>query len=137
MGLDCTHGAFSGAYSSFNRFRKALARAAGGAWPPHAPGALFEGKPLGADDWCWDDEVVPPEHHAGLLAIMEHSDCDGDLSPDQCRAVSGFLRWAAPRMEAPTNGHLERAGSTMGDVAIRFADGCDRAAAAGEPLEFR
>ena len=136
MGLDCSHGAFHGAYSSFNRFRKALAEACGGSSPPHAPGAMFDGQLIGPDDWFWDDEVVPVEHHAGLLAIMEHSDCEGELTPDQCAAVSGFLRWAAPRMTTEASGHLLRAGHTMGDVALRFADGCDRAVAAGESLTF-
>lgn len=136
MGLDCSHGAFNGAYSSFNRFRMALAAAAGGSWPPHAPGASYNGRPLGAGEWCWDEQAVPPEFHAGLVAIMEHSDCDGSLSPNECAEVARFLRWAAGRMAGRTTGHLALTGTTMADVAIRFAEGCERAAAANEDLIF-
>lgn len=35
MGLDVTHGAFSGAYSAFNNLRRFLLRSIGGSWPPH------------------------------------------------------------------------------------------------------
>jgi len=137
MGLDCSHGAFNGAYSAFNRFRRAICAAIGGSWPPHDPAWRNPtGGTPGDDEWYYDDDAVPAEHMAGMLAIMEHSDCGGELTPEQCRNVSGFLRWAAPRMTGETGGHLIRAGLAMGDVAIRFAAGCDLAAAAGESLTF-
>ncbi|CAF1833337.1 hypothetical protein NRS6148_02336 [Bacillus subtilis] len=35
MGLYVTHGAFDGAYSSFNNLRRFLLKSIGGSWPPH------------------------------------------------------------------------------------------------------
>ncbi len=35
MGLRCSHDAFHGAYSAFNRFRQFIAAAIGGSHPPH------------------------------------------------------------------------------------------------------
>jgi hypothetical protein len=139
MGLDCTHGAFNGAYSSFNQFRKALAAACGGSWPPHDPDWRDPDDP-GADvdprAWYWREEVVPADLIDGMNAIMDHSDCDGELTTGECVEVAKFMRWAAPRMLDPALGHLSRAGLTIGDVALRFADGCDLAVKSNEPLGF-
>ena len=139
MGLDASHGAFDGAYGAFDRFRRAVAVACGGVWPPHPPGDVFEGVSL--DDhpntWGYSDDEVPAEHVAGLTAFLGHSDCDGELTPDECRAVSAFLRWVAPRLVSATSGHLLAVGPNMAAVALRFADGCDRAADADDPLVFQ
>jgi hypothetical protein len=106
MGLNCSHGAFDGAYSAFNRLRKYVAAACGGSWPPHGSGSEdADGKfvwtphpnPEYCDDkvWYYEPEVVPEEVRKGMLLFLGHSDCDGELSPDQCREVSKFLCWVA------------------------------------------
>lgn len=136
MGLDVSHDCFSGAYSAFNRFRQSVARACGGSFPPHEPGATDEdGTPFDQSQWYYQKSVVPEEYRAGMTLFLGHSDCDGTFTPAEAEAVAGFLEWFAPRMTEDATGHLGRFGF-MSDVAWHFADGCRRAAAAGETVEF-
>lgn len=114
MGLDCTHGAWSGPYSAFNRWRRKVAAACGGSFP----GRNF-----------YDPAVVPEAHREGAALFLGHSDCEGILAPAECRKVAAFLRWVAPRV--PEQGRPDR------DFALQFAAGCERAAAAGEDLLFQ
>lgn len=138
MGLNCSHGAWDGPYSKFNRFRQYVGKACGGSFPPHDAEFVERyraetGEEPDARDVIWDDEVIPADLLRGGKTFLEHSDCDGEISPADCIHVARFLRWAAPLMPA--------AGSARGPDdpqawAERFASGCDRAAMAGEPLTF-
>ena len=94
MGLDTTHGAFHGSYSSFNRFRQAVAKAVGGSFPPHEKG-LFDddGKPLDESQWYIDDSYSATTH-PGLRAFLSHSDCDGEFTPKECTRVADELERA-------------------------------------------
>ena len=85
MGLDCSHGAFRGAYSAFNRLRQAVAKAAGGSYPPHEKGS-------GLDDrrWYVGDEYNK-ESFPGLWEFLGHSDCDGEIDPEMCKLVARDL----------------------------------------------
>lgn len=121
MGLDVSHDAWNGAYSRFNRFRATIAASCGGVW--------FPGGPFSNDKWSYfSAEKVPTEHHAGMAVFMEHSDCDGEISPADCVRVAAWLRWVAPS--------LPREPEDMASWAERFAAGCEAAAAAGEALGF-
>lgn len=68
-------------------------------------------------DTVTDDELVP---------LLNHSDCDGVLTAEQCKLV-------APRL-------LEIVGHWKDDYdkenALMLVDGMWRAAKAGEPLQF-
>jgi len=129
MGLDISHDAFHGAYSAFNRFRKALARAMGGSFPPHD---LFE-----HDDnrWYWG-HGYSAETHPGLTIFFCHSDCDGEMTPEECALV---IRDLAPLVEKlPAyggGGHIESAGGYRA-VGEQFLRGCQAAIDANENLEF-
>ena len=79
MGLDVSHDAFSGAYSSFNRFRQAIAKAMGGSYPPHEKETDDDGKPLDRDMWYWGSGFSRATH-PGLYCLLSHSDCDGEIS---------------------------------------------------------
>lgn len=140
MGLDTTHDCFHGAYSAFNRLRKAVARACGGSFPPHLPdydAAFLAREPCpDRDMWYFEDEVVPPEHLDGMRAFLGHSDCDGILTPTDAALVEAFLRWASPLVETGGGGHIARGGGARA-MAEQFAAGCEVAVAAGEPVEFR
>lgn len=131
MGLDCSHDAFSGAYSAFNRFRKTVAKAAGGgSISPH------DDKSLDDNMWYWG-KGYNRETHPGLYEFFMHSDCDGDISPEMCVRVADELEALLPKIDqfGFGGGHIDRDGG-FGAVTRRFIAGCRAAAAAGEALEF-
>lgn len=123
MGIDFTHTSAQWSYTGFGAFRRAL--------------ALFEGfelddmKGFGGDrDW---DTVT-----TDLVPLLNHSDCDGELTPDECRRVAPRLRqvvdelWPAARAvwEVDPNAYINR------QSGLGLADGMDAAAAADESLQF-
>lgn len=147
MGLDCSHDAFHGAYSAFNSFRQAVAWAVGGSFPPHwkrnADGSLPERQPgqlleriEGYDDGYiyWPDELA--EKSPGVMLFLQHSDCDGEFTPDECAIVANDLEPLLDKMTWESHGHIARDGGYRA-VLQRFIDGCRAAHAAGEPLLFR
>ena len=136
MGLDCSHGAFNGAYSAFNRFRKAIATAMGGSFPPHDRESDDEGTPLHRGMWYWGNGYSR-ETHPGLFALLAHSDCDGEISPEDCGKIVEELEALLPAIEALGNGsgHIERDGG-YGMITHRFISGCLEAFEANEPLVF-
>jgi len=131
MGLDCSHDAFHGAYSAFNRFRQIIAKVMGGSFPPH------EDPELEANAWYWEGDDYSKETHPGLYAFMMHSDCDGDMSPRICKCVADEMEVLLPEIEkhGMGGGHIEAAGGYKA-VAERFIAGCRAAHEANEPLEF-
>lgn len=150
MGLDCSHDAFHGAYSAFNRLRQAVCYAMGGSFPPHFklnPDGTFmynaEGtmhivdKTIPEDIWQCSDKYTE-ESHPGLYEFMTHSDCDGEISPDMCIKVADELEALLPKVAAlkiEATGHIEHQGGYV-EVLKRFIEGCRCAAKRYEPLEF-
>lgn len=131
MGLDCSHDAFYGAYSAFNRFRQIIAKVMGGSFPPH------EDKSLDPNAWYWESDDYSKETHPGLYEFMTHSDCDGEISPEMCKCVADEMEALLPEIKKHGigAGHIERAGGYR-SVAERFIAGCRAAHEANEPLEF-
>lgn len=139
MGLDCSHDAFNGAYSAFNRFRKFIVAATGGSYPPHGPGFALSNDEyrLGTSN---DPNDYSEESWPGLYELLGHSDCDGEISPEMCTKVADDLERLMPAFEEherrsePAGGHLQ----TIGYVGAirRFIAGCRLAAANNEPLTF-
>lgn len=136
MGLDVSHDAFSGAYSSFNRFRQAVAKAMGGSFPPHEKDVHEDGTKLEPEMWYWG-EGYTQSTHPGLSVFLGHSDCDGEIAPADCIKVASELEALLPQLDAMGigAGHIERGGG-YGAVARRFIAGCKDAAESGEPLVF-
>ncbi len=131
MGLNVSHDAWEGAYSAFNRFRREIAAAMGGSWPPH------DDKTLDPNCWYWGDGYNE-QTHPGLMELLAHSDCDGEISPEICAKVADDLEALLPFIESRTLeafGHIARGGGYV-KCTQRFIDGCRAAAAAGEPLKF-
>ena len=122
MGLDVSHDAWSGAYSAFHRFRCRLAEAAG--LPP-----LDSMQGFAADGTPWTD--CP----SVLKVLLHHSDCDGVIEVEHLIPLADELERLAPLMGESGDGHIGRNGG-FSACALRFANGCRLAAAAGEPLEF-
>ncbi len=131
MGLDVSHDAFHGAYSSFNRLRGAVAKAAGGSFPPHDDLSLDQSQ------WYWEGDIYSHTSHPGLSEFLMHSDCDGQIEPELLNDVAHDLEMLLPAVTLMGigAGHIERDGG-YGAVLERFITGCKAAAAAQEPLEF-
>ena len=125
MGLDISHGAFSASCGAFDRFRRAVAEAIGGSWPEHH-----------GEEWFWGDGYSE-QSHPGLFAFLSHSDCEGEISPQECGRLADELEALLPRLDALGDGagHIARDGG-YGDVCRQFIAGCRLAAERGEPLEF-
>lgn len=149
MGLDCSHNAFSGAYSAFNRLRQFVCAATGGSFPPHwmyGPDGEILHDPDGAtryhtqipSDRFQCGEGYTRDEWPGLFEFLTHSDCDGEISPTWCTKVANDLEKLMPQFEAmrwESSGHLARDGGYV-SVIRQFIAGCRDAAEAGEPLTF-
>lgn len=113
MGLYCSHGAWSGAYSRFNRFRVAVGKACGVRYPES-----------GEDDMIYFPEDFK-DNYPGLYAFFCHSDCDGVIDSKTCALLGREL--------------LELTHVVSMDWRVdvdRFALGCLKASKRNEPLEF-
>lgn len=146
MGLDTSHGAWHGAYSAFMRWRQEVARVAG------IPLELMEA--FYSDDMnqiklaeyagpnaaalievlkrnCpikWSSLKSDPLH-----ALLHHSDCDGDISPEDCAKIADRLEELLPQFPSGDGGgHI----GNWRDKTKTFIEGCRAAAAANEPLDF-
>ncbi len=113
MGLDTSHNAWHGSYRSFHAFRKQLAT--------HLGFNLEEMAGFGGEKPFSGD-------HVNIL--LSHSDCDGDISPEDCGKLAARLREileTIPKDDDPWSlySHTEQ-----------FAKGCELAAKRNEILDF-
>lgn len=117
MGLDTTHDAWHGPYSSFHRWRTALCAAAG--W-----GKLDERVGFGGET-PWD--LTDP-----LTKLLHHSDCEGSIAAEDCAAIADRLKELLPALSD------EESSLWFSDAekARRFIKGLRKAARAGEDVEF-
>lgn len=143
MGLDTTHDCWHGAYSAFNRWRHAVAEAAGYRVVPPTPEERATGRIL-CDcvdiDWSiYRDENYQGEWSDGpfiddpLLHLIVHSDCDGVIHPKHGRALAARLEGLLPLLdEGKSGGHIW----SMREVTERFIRGLRKATDADEDVEF-
>ncbi len=133
MGLDTSHDAWHGAYSAFNRWRNYLARAAGYELL-HDAGYEYPA----FINW---DEITPqniegvwlttPEEP--LLVIFAHSDCEGQIYPDQAGPLADRLEELLPKLTATEDGgHI----GSVAKVTERFINGLRAAVKDNEPVVF-
>jgi hypothetical protein len=124
VGIDFSHTDAHWSYISFSRFRSAL--------------ATFEGIDLEAmkgfrsDGDSWDTVTTP------LKALLDHSDCDGDLSPEDCASIAPRLREAIDKIWPAATSTWEQnpQASLHRSNGLLLAEGMESAAKAREPLEF-
>lgn len=149
MGLTCSHDAFDGAYSAFNRLRQFICYTLGVisgercSFPPHFK---YEGEGLFIQEPDLDPNkfYVPDlldRRRPGLWEFLSHSDCDGEISPELCIRVAEDLEWLLPTVQIMKGnlietGHIGRDGG-YAEVIKKFAKGCRLAAKNNEPLLFR
>lgn len=117
MGLDTTHDAWHGPYSSFNQFRKWLAAKIGI--------ELYDY--IGYGDNATKD-LKSIEHD--IQPLLDHSDCDGELTPEECKRISAGLKQIIDAIPDE-----ERKG-WLYESALRFRKGCIKAHNAKQIIEF-
>ncbi len=143
MGLDTTHGCWSGPCSSFNDWRRAVARCAGidlermqGYATTETKAAVKRYLDQGAQpdfihDYAelmgrlqipWDGVSDPLKH------LLHHSDCDGSIALEHCAPIADRLQKILPLM-LDGDGYLR-------DRTRQFIDGLRTAVDAGEDVEF-
>ena len=122
MGLDFSHGDAHWAYSGFGRFRERLAATVG------IPLLRMRGFCKYGDgegiEWPVSDEP--------LLILLHHSDCDGELTPDECRKIARRLRDVVEFW----NDVMHPGQDYDRANALKLADGMDSAAKENLPLKF-
>jgi hypothetical protein len=116
MGLDTTHNAWHGAYSSFHSWRVEVAKQAG--FPPLEMMAGFGGIR------SWDDYLDHP-----LYELLSHSDCDGDIKWETCKIVADGLSEILDKMP-------DEYGYSLRKKTKQFIDGLMLAYNSKENLEF-
>ena len=121
MGLDTTHNAWHGPYSSFMRFREQLAQQIGFNIREMEGFSAKDGTP-GNNKW----ENLPADD---LHILLNHSDCDGEISPSDCAKIAVRLEQVAKEVE-------NNADNEFISDCLQFAKGCRAAHEANEPLIF-
>lgn len=146
MGLDCSHDAWHGAYSAFMRWRCEIARIAGiplelmeGFYTPDMNTMKLAGfagenaRPVMdlLNRNCpiaWSALKPDPLH-----TLLNHSDCEGDISSEDCAKIADRLQEILPAFpKGDAGGHI----GNWRDKTAQFIAGCRAAAAANEPLNF-
>lgn len=123
MGLDFTHNRPDGhhcpqwSYTGFNAFRRRLAE--------EEEFDLDSMDGFGGDVG-WDDVITD------LKPLLNHSDCDGDISPEDCATVTKRLREVV--MAWPWDGKLSTAHDQR--AALALATCMEICATNGERLVF-
>ena len=127
MGLDTSHNCWHGPYSAFNRFRHAIAEAAG------IPLDSMEGyEPMFPTPEEKNKEAIPWDQYENdpICILLNHSDCEGEIESKDCLALAVRLEEIAPKL---IQGGLFDNYQLM---ALRFAKGLRDAAEAGEDVDF-
>ena len=149
MGLDISHGTWSGAYSGFHRWRKIIAEVAGlpplelmegfyeelsSLLPTLYPGIVGEysnglkelDKRLPIK---WDCLKSSPLHE-----LLNHSDCDGQIEWKNCKPIAEELSKLLDKLPgSPIEDHRD----CWMELTQKFINGLMRAYNAKENLEFR
>lgn len=113
MGLDFSHCNANWSYSGFDDFRHKIAN--------EIKMNLDEMEGFGGERKFSDfnDDIVP---------LIDHLDCDGELSPDQCRKIAPRLR---ELVKDWSNNDYDKV------AALDLAEGMELAAKKSEHLQFR
>ncbi|WP_298067418.1 hypothetical protein [uncultured Acinetobacter sp.] len=118
MGLDTTHNCWNGSYGSFNRFRYSLAAQIG----------VNLDEYIGYGDNGFKN-LTSINHD--LMPLFDHSDCDGDLSVEDCKRIANGLNSVLENF----NDKIEVDGDFK-EKMIQFRDGCLDAFSKNEKVLF-
>lgn len=112
MGLDFSHCNARWAYSGFMRFRRKLANEIG------MDLSKMEG---------FDGDIPFSNYKDDIIPLLDHSDCDGELTVEECKKVAPRLRELVSTWEDTDRDKK---------IALELADGMDYALERDEPLRF-
>lgn len=113
MGIDFNYGNAQWSYGGFSRFREKLAK--------EIKLNLNEMKGFGGDkDW-------PSVNEEPIVHLLNHSDCDGYLTPDQCKQI-------IPRLKELVKDWYEE--DFDKGRALLLAEGMEEAVTENQNLEF-
>ena len=121
MGLDTTHDAWHGPYSSFNDWRYWIAK--------QIDINLDDYKGYAARGGSGTKDLNTIDHP--LMPLFNHSDCDGELTPDECRQIAKGLKEILSKIEK------DNTPVSNWQLTYNFMKGCIKAANANENIEFR
>jgi len=135
MGLDTSHGCWSGPYSAFHRWRRRIAEVAGLGDLDHYEG--FQGT-LG--ERALNTETKRFEESHPLTPLLSHSDCDGKIDSKDCTGIADALEALLPVLEGfakhEQDARVRIANEWYVSKTKEFAEGLREAATAGEDVEF-
>ncbi len=131
MGLDTSHNAWHGPYSSFMRFRELLAKQIGFNLREMEGFSDTTHTIHGTKKWA----DLPADD---LHILLDHSDCDGEISASDCLKIAVRLEEVAQYAQEtmPNNSEGAEQQSELIEDCLRFAKGCRAAHQANEPLTF-
>lgn len=137
MGLDTSHGCWSGPYSAFHRWRRRIAEIAGLGDLNHYEG--FEFSFLAGDHAEPLERKKFDESHP-LTPLLSHSDCDGEIASKDCTGIADALEALLPVLEGfakhEQDARVRIANEWYVSKTKEFVEGLREAAAAGEAVEF-
>lgn len=126
MGLDTSHNCWHGPYSSFNEFRLALAKCIGI--------DIEEYRGYGNPSATKDLKSI--DH--GIRPLLDHSDCDGELSPEEAKMIADGLQDILNRIEKDSPDEIDRKYGVWKFInrIEKFRDGCILAWENNEIIDF-
>jgi hypothetical protein len=120
MGLDTTHNCFHGSYGTFNKFRYELAKQIG----------------INLNDYIEyngnGNKILDNVDH-DLIPLLNHSDCDGELTPDECKRIVNGLNEVLNNLDSHTKNNFYNFEQRI----IQFRDGCKKAIKLNENVKFQ
>lgn len=117
MGLDTSHNAWHGPYSSFNQFRFWLATLIG----------------INLSEYIGYGDVGTKQLssiESDLRLLFDHSDCDGNIPPEDCKKIADAITEVLKTTDKGPYPHIHY------NDAITFRDGCLLAYKKNEILDF-
>ena len=114
MGIDFSHCDAYWAYSGFHRFRVRLAKEVGI--------DLNEMRGFGGAQLKWANPKDDP-----IIHLLDHSDCDGHLSPGRCKKIAPRLRELVAKWDDEDYDKIQ---------ALKLATGMEEAAKGRRNLRF-
>lgn len=118
MGLVTSHNCWKGSSSYFNRFRRALANQIG----------IDLNDYIGySENGTKDLESIPHD----IMPLLYHSDCDGELSVDECTQIAKGLLDILANFKKTNQPYI----NFKQDI-IQFRNGCLDAASKNETVIF-
>jgi hypothetical protein len=122
MGLNTTHDCWNGPYSSFHEFRTFLAK--------QINIDLDRQIEFGGDL----HDLNETEH--GIIPLLNHSDCDGKLTVDECKSIITGLDDIISKMKKPEEMNKASREYHFRISAVQFRNGCQKAFDNNEEVEF-